>query len=141
VRRGFKSEAGRVADRVRSALGQGAAESLDPEAVAAYLGARVVAADTLVARVKLKQLEAIQDDAFSAVTFKLPDSQVVTSTIPSTNLVDDAAMSLTNSATLSSSTRHERSKWWLATRCSRAIPNRRKRLIGSPDASSYRDPC
>lgn len=77
MRRGFKSEAERVADRIRSALGQGAVESLDPEAIAVYLGARVVAADTLVARVKLKQLEAVQDDAFSAVTFKLPNSQVV----------------------------------------------------------------
>ena len=77
MRRGFKSEAERVADRIRSALGQGAAKSLDPEAVAAYLGAKVVAADTLVARAKLEQLEAIQDDAFSAVTFKLPDSRIV----------------------------------------------------------------
>lgn len=77
MRRGFKSEAERVADRIRSALGLRAAEPLDPEAVAAYLGARVVAADTLVARVKLRQLKTIQDDAFSAVTFKLPDSRVI----------------------------------------------------------------
>jgi Zn-dependent peptidase ImmA (M78 family) len=77
VRRGFKSEAERVADRIRSVLGLDASDSLDPEAVAAYLGARVVAADTLVARAKLRQLKAIQDDAFSAVTFKLPDSRVV----------------------------------------------------------------
>jgi Zn-dependent peptidase ImmA (M78 family) len=77
MRRGFKSEAERVADRIRLALCLSASDPLDPEAVAAYLSAKVVAADTLVARAKLRELKTIQDDAFSAVTFRLPDSRVV----------------------------------------------------------------
>ena len=77
MRRGFKTEAERIADRIRSTLGLTSSDPLDPETVARYLGATVVAADTLVSRGRLEELRAIQDDAFSAVTFKLPDARVV----------------------------------------------------------------
>jgi Zn-dependent peptidase ImmA (M78 family) len=77
VRRGFKTEAERIADRIRTALGLLPSEPLDPEAVAEHLGAKIVAADKLVSRQSLEKLNAIQDDAFSAATFRLPDASVV----------------------------------------------------------------
>lgn len=77
MRRGFKSEAERIADRIRTTLGLTPMEPLDPDAVAAYLGATVGPAHRLVSAGKLKELNEIQDDAFSAVTFKLPDQRVV----------------------------------------------------------------
>jgi Zn-dependent peptidase ImmA (M78 family) len=77
VRRGFKSEAERIADQIRSALRLARTDPLDPQIVAEYLGATLRPADALVSRARLEELKAIQDDAFSAVTFRLPDTRVV----------------------------------------------------------------
>lgn len=77
MRRGFKSEAERVADRIRAAIGQTPVDRLALDAVAGYLGATIRAADKLVSHSKLEALNAIQDDAFSAVTFRLPDQRVI----------------------------------------------------------------
>lgn len=77
MRRGFKSEAERLADSIRSTLGLRPGDPLDPDAVAGYLGAAIVAADQLVGKERLEKLKSIQEDAFSAVTFRLPDGRVV----------------------------------------------------------------
>ncbi len=75
--RGFKASAERLADELRSQAGVPADGAADLEAIAGVLGARIVAADTLVARGRLVELKAIQPDAFSACTFSLPECGAV----------------------------------------------------------------
>ena len=78
LRRGFKSEAERIARRVRTDLGVSAARSVAPEALAALLGIEVRAGDELVPRSRFCELESIQPGAFSACTLRpSPDRLVV----------------------------------------------------------------
>jgi Zn-dependent peptidase ImmA (M78 family) len=71
LRRGFKAEAERLADSLRADMGLAAAEPGEPLAIARHLDVRVHAAADLVGARPLKELNRIQTDAFSAITFRL----------------------------------------------------------------------
>lgn len=78
LRRGFKSEAERIAKRVQNDLGLGAAEPVAPELVAQLLGIEVKAGDELLPRERFQELQKIQPDAFSACTLRpSPDRTVI----------------------------------------------------------------
>ena len=78
LRRGFKSEAERIAQRVRTALGKGSDESVFPEELAQLLGVEVRAGDELIPRKRFQDLGRLQPNAFSACTFRpSPDRTVV----------------------------------------------------------------
>ncbi len=71
MRRGFKAEAERTADRLRTELGLRPTERLDPDALARHVGADIRCADELTDRSKLEQLEELQAGAFSACTLTI----------------------------------------------------------------------
>jgi Zn-dependent peptidase ImmA (M78 family) len=77
MRRGFKAEAERTAQRIRSEMGLRPAEPLDSLELAKHAGAEVRCADQLVAIAKLEALEEIQPGAFSACTFTVGDRRVI----------------------------------------------------------------
>ena len=78
LRRGFKSEAERIARDVRTELGMRAAQSVEPEVLAKLLGIEVRAGDELIPRERFSELEDIQPDSFSACTLRpSPDRLVV----------------------------------------------------------------
>ncbi len=78
LRRGFKSEAERIARDVRTELGMKAAQSVEPEALAKLLGIEVRAGDELIPRERFNELENIQPNSFSACTLQpSPDRAVV----------------------------------------------------------------
>ena len=70
LRRGFKSEAERIARRVRSELGIGAAEPVAPSILAELMGVEVRAGDELIPRKRFRELEDLQPGAFSACTLR-----------------------------------------------------------------------
>jgi Zn-dependent peptidase ImmA (M78 family) len=70
MRRGFKTEAERLANDCRSRLGCGKFDPAPLAGVAAELGAEIVSAADLVAIERLEELKALQDDALSAGTFR-----------------------------------------------------------------------
>ena len=77
LRRGFKSEAERIARDVRTELGIRAAEPVAPEALAELLGIEVRAGDELIPRKRFTELERVQPGAFSACTFRPSADRVV----------------------------------------------------------------
>ena len=77
LRRGFKSEAERIARRVRVDLGLNAADPVAPELIAELLGIEVRAGDELLPRERFQELEDIQPDAFSACTLRPSLDRVV----------------------------------------------------------------
>ena len=77
LRRGFKSEAERIARRVRVDLGLSAADPVAPELIAELLGIEVRAGDELLPRERFQELEDIQPDAFSACTLRPSLDRVV----------------------------------------------------------------
>ena len=77
MRRGFKSEAEQHAATIRTRLGCGEDEPVPLEALARDLGVRIISADTLVPLDRLRELQQLQADAFSAATFRLSDSRRV----------------------------------------------------------------
>ena len=77
LRRGFKSEAERIARVVRSDMGLNAAKSVAPEDLASLLGIEIRAGDELVQRERFRELERIQPDSFSACTFRPSPERVV----------------------------------------------------------------
>jgi Zn-dependent peptidase ImmA (M78 family) len=77
LRRGLLAEAERHAARVRDELGLGPADPVDIQAVARQLGVWVVAADELIDRDRLQELERIQAFAFSACTFDIDGARVI----------------------------------------------------------------
>ncbi len=78
LRRGFKSEAERIARRVQTELGLSAAEPIAPELIAELLGIEVKAGDELLPRERFQELENIQANAFSACTLRpSPDRTVI----------------------------------------------------------------
>ena len=70
LRRGFKSEAERIARRVRNELGMRAAQPVEPEVLAKLMGIEVRAGDELIPTDRFRHLEKIQPDAFSACTLR-----------------------------------------------------------------------
>jgi hypothetical protein len=77
MRRGFKAEAERTADRLRRALGLQPTDRLDPDALARHIGATVRCADELTNRAKLEELEELQPGAFSACTLTLGENHFI----------------------------------------------------------------
>ncbi len=77
LRRGFKSEAERIARDVRTELGMNAAQSVHPEDLANMLGIDVRAGDELIPRERFSELEDIQPNSFSACTLRLSPVRVV----------------------------------------------------------------
>jgi Zn-dependent peptidase ImmA (M78 family) len=77
MRRGFKSEAERLATDVRQRVGCAEDASAELDAVAETLGVRMLPADQLVERSRLDELAEIQPDSFSAATFRLPSGERV----------------------------------------------------------------
>src|SRR5437870_5741494 len=76
-RRGFKSEAERLAEELRKQAGVAPESVLHLGRLADLLNARLVSADALVSVARLAELRAIQDDAFSACTFTFDTGSVV----------------------------------------------------------------
>ena len=72
MKRGFKSEAERLATGLRELVGCNDTDPAPLGAVADELGVEIVAADELVDRERLEELQELQPDAFSAATFHRP---------------------------------------------------------------------
>lgn len=70
LRRGFKSEAENIANRIRTELGMNGANSVSPERVAALLGIEIRSGDELIPRQRFVALDRIQRGAFSACTLR-----------------------------------------------------------------------
>ncbi len=77
LRRGFKSEAERIARGVRENLGISGTQSVTPEMLADLLGVEVRAGDELIPRKRFTELERVQPGAFSACTFRPSADRVV----------------------------------------------------------------
>lgn len=77
MRRGFKAEAERLADRTRTQMGLQPCDRLDIRDLARHLDVEIIRADQLVDRARLEELEQLQPRAFSAATFHLPDGRTV----------------------------------------------------------------
>lgn len=78
LRRGFKSEAERIARDVQTELGLNPTQSVQPENLANMLGIEVRAGDDLIPRERFKELEDIQPNSFSACTLRpSPDRRVI----------------------------------------------------------------
>jgi Zn-dependent peptidase ImmA (M78 family) len=77
LRRGFKAEAERLVERYRHNLALGTGEPIDPFKLAKLLDIEIVAADQLISRSRLLELEDIQAGAFSACTFRPLDRTVI----------------------------------------------------------------
>ena len=78
LRRGFKSEAERIAKQVQADLGLSISESVEPKLIAELLGIEVRAGDELIPRERFEELGDIQPDTFSACTLRpSPDRTVV----------------------------------------------------------------
>ena len=77
LRRGFKSEAERIASNVQAELGLSAADSVTPEALAKLLDIEVRAGDELISRQRFIELERIQPGAFFACTFRPASDRLV----------------------------------------------------------------
>ena len=69
LRRGFKSECERIANRIRSELGLPKGSPVKPVILAEFLAIEVRYGDELVDRNRFVELNKIQSDAFSACTF------------------------------------------------------------------------
>lgn len=77
MRRGFKAEAERTAQEIRTKMGKRPADPLDAIDLAKHLGADVRRADELTPLAKLQALEELQPGAFSACTFTLGERHVI----------------------------------------------------------------
>jgi Zn-dependent peptidase ImmA (M78 family) len=77
MRRGFKAEAERRAEQIRTEMGKRPADPLDAIELAHHVGAEVRSADELTSREKLETLEELQPGAFSAGTFSIGKRHVV----------------------------------------------------------------
>lgn len=75
MRRGFKTEAERLADRTRAHLGLQPHAHMPIRDLAAHLNVKIYSADDLVGRADLEELNQLQPGAFSAATFHLPGGQ------------------------------------------------------------------
>ena len=77
LRRGFKSDAERIAKRVQSELGLSVADSVEPKELAKSLGIEVRAGSELVSLQRFIDLEKLQPGAFSACTLRPSPDRVV----------------------------------------------------------------
>jgi Zn-dependent peptidase ImmA (M78 family) len=77
MRRGFKTEAERLADRTRVQLGLSPRAYFPIRQLAEHLGIETYSADELIDRDEIEELDALQPGAFSAVTFFLDGDRTV----------------------------------------------------------------
>ncbi len=77
LRRGFKSEAERIAAGVRVELGLTAAQVVSPQSLAKFLSVEILAGDALIPRHRFDELDRIQPGAFSACTLRPTSNRVV----------------------------------------------------------------
>lgn len=77
MRRGFKAEAERIAEKIRKDMGKRPSDSLDALELAGHVGAEVRCADKLTSIEKLQTLEELQPGAFSACTFTVGDRHII----------------------------------------------------------------
>ena len=77
LRRGFKAEAERLATDIWSTMGLSPGDCMAAPELAKHVGCTVHPADELVDIAKLRHLKRIQDDAFFACTFKLPERHAI----------------------------------------------------------------
>ena len=77
MRRGFKTQAERLATEIREKHGCADDEPAPLDAVAEDLGIEILSADVLVSRPRLEELQDLQPDAFSAATFSRPSGDRV----------------------------------------------------------------
>ncbi len=77
LRRGFKSEAERIAKQVRAELELNGSQSVAPETLANLLGIEVRAGDELIPRERFVELDQIQRGAFSACTLRPSNGRIV----------------------------------------------------------------
>jgi len=77
MRRGFKAEAERRAEKARTDMGKRPSDHVDVVDFARHVGATVRCADELTSREKLETLEEIQPGSFSACTFTIGDKHVI----------------------------------------------------------------
>ena len=77
LRRGFKSESERIAERVRAEAHLSTGAQVSPEALAEHLDVELLAGDALVPLSRFEELRELQDDAFSACTFPPIDGRTV----------------------------------------------------------------
>lgn len=77
MRRGFKTEAERLADRTRAQLGLQPHAHMPTRELAAHLDIEIHSADDLVNPAELEELNQLQPGAFSAATFHLADGRTV----------------------------------------------------------------
>ena len=75
LRRGFKTEAERRAKDVWTAMRLPHSDPMDAVKLAEHIGCIVRPADALVDIARLEELNRIQDDAFFACTFELPENR------------------------------------------------------------------
>ncbi len=77
LRRGFKSEAERIAKSVRADLGLGPADPVAPEALADLPGVQIRSGDELIPRDRFVAHNELQPDAFFACTFRPSGDRIV----------------------------------------------------------------
>ena len=77
MRRGFKAEAERLAERTRTQMDLRSCDPLGVRDLARHLNVEIIPADQLVEHARLEELERLQPGAFSAATFHLPGSRTV----------------------------------------------------------------
>lgn len=77
LRRGFKAEAERIANAIRTDLGLQEDAAIDIWQAATSQGIRVMDASSLVSLHRLEELERIQAFAFSACTFRIDGQSVI----------------------------------------------------------------
>ena len=77
LRRGFKSESERIAERVRADAHLSTGAQVSPGALAEHLNVELLAGDALLPLSRFKELHKLQADAFSACTFPPIDGRTV----------------------------------------------------------------
>ncbi|MGH2830559.1 MAG: ImmA/IrrE family metallo-endopeptidase [Actinomycetota bacterium] len=77
MRRGFKAEAERLAEQLRTEMGKRPFDQVGAIDIATHIGAEVMRADQLTTLSKLEALEQLQPGAFSACTFSIGDRHVI----------------------------------------------------------------
>jgi len=77
MRRGFKAEAERLSDKVRSDLGLRRTDRLPLDRLATSLNAELRSAAELINIERLEEIDALQPGAFSACTFEIGERRVI----------------------------------------------------------------
>ena len=77
LRRGFKSEAERIAKLVRAELDMKATQSVSAGPLAELLGVEIRSGDELISRKRFEHIDRLQSGAFSACTFRPSADRIV----------------------------------------------------------------